>query len=43
LLLVAFPPARDGFSHLVNSILSAAGQPVDGPAWGQHLFRFWEQ
>lgn len=43
LLLVAFPPVRDGFSHLVNSILSAAGQPADGPGWGQHLFRFWEQ
>ena len=43
LLLVAFPPVRDGFSHLVNSILSAAQQPSDGPGWGQHLFRFWEQ
>ena len=42
LLLVAFPPVRNGFSHAVNSILSAAGQPPNGPGWGQHLFRFWE-
>ena len=43
LLLVAFPPVRDGFSHLVNSILQAASQPPNGPGWGQQLFRFWQQ
>jgi Zn-dependent protease len=42
LLLVAFPPVRDGFSHAINSILQTAGQPPDGPALGQHFFRFWE-
>jgi Zn-dependent protease len=43
LLLVAFPPVRDGFSNGINSILQACGQPSLGPGWGQHLFRFWEQ
>lgn len=43
LLLVAFPPVRDGFSHAINSILQAAGQPPNGPGWGQQLFRFWER
>lgn len=42
LLLVAFPPVRDGFSHAINSILQAAGQPPDGPGLGQHYFRFWQ-
>jgi Zn-dependent protease len=42
LLLVAFPPVRDGFSHLVNSILSAGHQPQFGPGLGQHYFQFWK-
>lgn len=43
LLLVAFPPLRDGFQHAVASILQAAGQPQYGPGEGQRLFRFWER
>jgi Zn-dependent protease len=42
LLLVAFPPARDGFSHLINSILQSTGQPSVGPALGQYDFQFWK-
>lgn len=42
LLLAAFPPVRDGFSHLINSIWSATGQPAAGPAWGQYNFQFWK-
>jgi Zn-dependent protease len=42
LLLVAFPPVRDGFSHLVNSILSNTGQPSNGPGFGQYYFKFWQ-
>lgn len=41
LLLFAFPPVRDGFSHAVNSILQTAGQPDLGPASGQFYFQFW--
>ena len=41
LLLFFFPPVRDGFSTLVNDILKAAGQPANGPAYGQGLFQFW--
>ncbi len=42
LLLVAFPPVRDGFSHLINSILSTFGQPYYGPSEGQTAFMFWK-
>jgi len=42
LLLVAFPPVRDGFSHAVYSILQAFGQPYYGPSEGQHEFMFWQ-
>jgi Zn-dependent protease len=42
LLLVAFPPVRDGFSHLINSILQSAGQPSYGPSEGQNAFMFWK-
>ncbi len=41
LLLFAFPPVRDGFSHLINDILKATGQPLDGAGDGQSLFQFW--
>ncbi|MGH6656271.1 MAG: site-2 protease family protein [Actinocrinis sp.] len=41
LLLVAFSPVRDGFSHLITSIMDAFGQPQYGPAEGQALFQFW--
>jgi len=42
LLLVAFQPVRDGFSHLINSILQSAGQPYYGPSEGQSAFMFWK-
>ena len=42
LLLVAFPPVRDGFSHAINSILETFGQPSIGPALGQDNFMFWQ-
>jgi Zn-dependent protease len=41
LLLVAFPPVRDGFSTLVVDILRWGRQPTDGVAQGQSLFQFW--
>jgi Zn-dependent protease len=41
LLLFAFPPVRDGFSHAINSILQTFGQPDFGPPSGQYLFQFW--
>jgi len=41
LLLVAFPPVRDGFSHAVTSIMNAFGQPRSGPGEGQYYFQFW--
>lgn len=40
-LLIAFPPVRDGFSTLVNDILQAGKQPNGGAAQGQMLFQFW--
>ncbi len=43
LLLVAFPPVRDGFSHAINSILDTFGQPSLGPALGQDIFQFWRR
>jgi Zn-dependent protease len=42
LLLVAFPPVRDGFSHAVNSITRAFGQPEFGAGEGQNEFTFWK-
>ncbi len=42
LLLVAFPPVRNGFSHLTTSIMDAFGQPKYGPGEGQALFQFWQ-
>jgi Zn-dependent protease len=42
LLLFAFPPVRDGFRSAVNGILTACGQPSDGPALGRDLFMFWK-
>lgn len=41
LLLFMLPPARDGFSHAINSILETFGQPAYGPGNGQYLFQFW--
>lgn len=41
LLLVAFPPVRDGFSTLVMDILRWGRQPDDGAFQGQNLFQFW--
>jgi Zn-dependent protease len=43
LLLVALPPVRDGFSHAINSILQACGQPSIGPALGRDYFQFWQR
>jgi Zn-dependent protease len=40
-LLIALPPLHDAFSTLINDILKAAGQPADGPGFGQYLFQFW--
>ena len=42
LLLVAFPPVRDGFSHAINSILDTFSQPSIGPGLGQSFFQFWK-
>jgi Zn-dependent protease len=42
LLLAAFPPVRDGFSHLMNSIWSGLALPGDGPGFGQYNFQFWK-
>ncbi|MBS2964209.1 site-2 protease family protein [Actinocrinis puniceicyclus] len=42
LLLVAFPPVRDGFSHAVESIMSTFGQPYYGPGQGRDAFMFWQ-
>lgn len=42
LLLVAFPPVRNGFSHLITSIMDVFGQPKYGPGEGQALFQFWQ-
>ena len=41
LLLMFFPPVRDGFSSLVNDILKAGQQPTEGAAQGSTLFQFW--
>jgi Zn-dependent protease len=41
LLLLFFPPVRDGFSTLVTDILRAGKQPADGVVQGQYLFKFW--
>ena len=42
LLLVAFPPVRDGFSNVINSILTTFSQPSGGPGQGQYEFMFWK-
>jgi hypothetical protein len=42
LLLAAFPPVRDGFSHLMNSIWSDLSLPPGGPGFGQYNFQFWK-
>jgi Zn-dependent protease len=42
LLLAAFPPVRDGFSHLMNSIWSGLSLPAGGPGFGQYNFQFWK-
>jgi Zn-dependent protease len=41
-LLFAFPPVRDWFWNLVNTILTDGGQPSDGPGLGQAYFQFWK-
>lgn len=41
-LLFFLPPARDGFQHAVQSIMSAFGQPYYGPGQGQNAFMFWK-
>jgi Zn-dependent protease len=41
LLLAAFPPVRDAYSHAMNSIWSGFGLPAYGPGTGQFNFQFW--
>jgi Zn-dependent protease len=43
LLLVFFPPVRDGFSTLVQDILQLGQQPAGAAGQGQMLFKFWSQ
>lgn len=43
LLLIAFPPIRDGFSTLVGNILRLGQQPDWGYSQGLSLFKFWSQ
>lgn len=43
LLMAAFPPVRDGFSTLVDNVLSLGQQPNNSVFEGLSLFRFWSQ